>query len=481
MKRAKGKAKGKARKLEKHVSFGATTVVLFSPEEPISHTKQFSCPSYAAVSRHLNDGSGSGEPIQLDHDYLSFPPNTAESGTGAKTTEAITITSSSSTAVSLFQHQFSSTLEGSDDEESTAQPLFFSSTESTSPLHSSTGADVCFPSLHATATEAPNEGEAPHQPVHPTLCTAHSSANPATVVGDGSTPSRCLGTEGERCDTETFDDDGTAVGDSSHITDPSPALLTTPQHRRPSSPGAAVPQHCMEKSPTALKLLSDIDELLGATPHTPSSPLSITSSSESGVSRPSSSTSILASRESLSVTRSNTPLQSAGPLPISPLSVSDKTAAEALQCTFCGRGGEDLLVDTGAETMAADPLSAVPLPCLYTKDSVPYHMVCALWCPEVFYNAEERRLIGIPDAIERSREIKCASCRRPGAAIGCACPTCQLSYHLPCAVKAALSLDLENYVLWCPIHTAAPQRSEAGELPELTKAKGKRKRGRSYS
>ncbi|KPI90750.1 hypothetical protein ABL78_0186 [Leptomonas seymouri] len=91
-------------------------------------------------------------------------------------------------------------------------------------------------------------------------------------------------------------------------------------------------------------------------------------------------------------------------------------------------------------------------PPLLSPKGYSFHLACALWCPEVCMEEASWSLQGIAEAVQRARKIKCALCRQPGAAVGCVVPTCQLSFHLPCAVKARVWMHKEQFVLRCPVH-----------------------------
>jgi hypothetical protein len=100
-------------------------------------------------------------------------------------------------------------------------------------------------------------------------------------------------------------------------------------------------------------------------------------------------------------------------------------------------------------------------PPLLMSDGHSYHLVCALWCPEVYVEETTHMLRGVGGAVRRARDIKCALCRQPGAAVGCAVLTCQLSFHLPCAVKARASMRSECFVLYCPRHRGTPKEDSS--------------------
>ncbi|KAG5492342.1 hypothetical protein GH5_01260 [Leishmania sp. Ghana 2012 LV757] len=135
-------------------------------------------------------------------------------------------------------------------------------------------------------------------------------------------------------------------------------------------------------------------------------------------------------REEESITVSGPPYR-ASQLPI--MSTVTLTTANPScrngHATFCVFCGIDAPFGNAPET-----------PPLCFSDGFADHTACALWCPEVFCDTERGELRGIAEASHRSRLIKCAWCRQPGVAAGCACPTCQLSFHVPCAVRARASI-----------------------------------------
>ncbi|KAH9601886.1 hypothetical protein LSM04_009223 [Trypanosoma melophagium] len=81
------------------------------------------------------------------------------------------------------------------------------------------------------------------------------------------------------------------------------------------------------------------------------------------------------------------------------------------------------------------------------------HLVCALWCPEVYYDKETSTLMNIDAVLERCKLIKCVYCRKPGAPVGCVIEKCPRSYHLHCAIDAGAQLDEKTFELLCPKHS----------------------------
>lgn len=135
-------------------------------------------------------------------------------------------------------------------------------------------------------------------------------------------------------------------------------------------------------------------------------------------------------------TRSRTPSAHAEDATDSP---QHDSATGARRCAFCGAAE----VSSGGET----------IPFTEDVDGLCYHTACALWCPEVYFDVHHGTLCHLHEAVERAQHIKCAHCRKEGATIGCIEPSCQLSYHLPCALRATAALDQASFELRCPLHT----------------------------
>ncbi|KAJ2807195.1 hypothetical protein H4S07_003639, partial [Coemansia furcata] len=89
------------------------------------------------------------------------------------------------------------------------------------------------------------------------------------------------------------------------------------------------------------------------------------------------------------------------------------------------------------------------------------HDACARCAPEVlvtdsgvWYNVEA--------ALRRARTIKCAGCRKRGAAIGCFHERCQRSYHVACTGMTAAELAC-GMIFWCPKHSSSTAAEEEEE------------------
>ncbi|CAG9582814.1 conserved hypothetical protein [Leishmania major strain Friedlin] len=259
------------------------------------------------------------------------------------------------------------------------------------------------------------------------------------------------------------------------------------------------PPSILEKSPTLSQLVSAVDDILGGPQRTSRSPLA---ASSSAVALRGSCYSTDAAAEQLCTTNS------CPPTPMSPAKVQKTDAHDTSEASRCSdpllvarcmlyhREGDESITASGSTCRASqcntESTAALTVPhntsdkvhpsfCVFCgigancghadetlslcfSDGIVYHTACALWCPEVFYDIELGRLKGIAEAAHRARLIKCAWCRQPGAGAGCACPTCQLSFHVPCAVKARASINVQAFVLYCPAHRSATVSRSAGDV-----------------
>jgi len=103
---------------------------------------------------------------------------------------------------------------------------------------------------------------------------------------------------------------------------------------------------------------------------------------------------------------------------------------ELPRCVFCGVADDAVVQSSGVDL----------------------HVNCALWSPEVYGDPLTQELQNVHLALERSRNIKCAYCRKPFASVGCVEENCQRSYHYPCAVKVGAQLQVPRFEMSCPVH-----------------------------
>jgi SpoVK/Ycf46/Vps4 family AAA+-type ATPase len=104
----------------------------------------------------------------------------------------------------------------------------------------------------------------------------------------------------------------------------------------------------------------------------------------------------------------------------------------------------DLLTEDKHSSIAQDNDFIGP----YTHN-VYVHRACAIWAPRVFID-QQLNIKHVDQEIQRAQLIRCAHCRKSGAAIGCFRPECPRSFHLPCAKHEALCyLDHDRFILVC--------------------------------
>ncbi|KAG8348277.1 hypothetical protein TRVL_00897 [Trypanosoma vivax] len=80
------------------------------------------------------------------------------------------------------------------------------------------------------------------------------------------------------------------------------------------------------------------------------------------------------------------------------------------------------------------------------------HMSCALWCPEVYYDAVNDSLMHVDEALEKYLLQPCTYCGIPGASRCCAGDGCKVCYHVECAKRAGALLIERSLKLICSKH-----------------------------
>ena len=77
------------------------------------------------------------------------------------------------------------------------------------------------------------------------------------------------------------------------------------------------------------------------------------------------------------------------------------------------------------------------------------HENCLFWCPLVYQDVKGEWQ-NIDEEIKRSKSMRCTSCLRTGAAVGCVQRRCKTNLHYTCAVRDGRhSLDTEQFALTC--------------------------------
>ena len=108
-------------------------------------------------------------------------------------------------------------------------------------------------------------------------------------------------------------------------------------------------------------------------------------------------------------------------------------------CAFCKQGSK--------YSQLLGPYSKVG-----SSRHVYIHEICGKWAPDLveystnlLYPPPRKFNVSLFKAIARSSSIKCAFCKKKGAAIGCVESKCRNSYHIHCAFKdKAMFLKVEN-------------------------------------
>ncbi len=90
------------------------------------------------------------------------------------------------------------------------------------------------------------------------------------------------------------------------------------------------------------------------------------------------------------------------------------------------------------------------------------HAQCLLWSPEVYLESGD--FINAFDAYRRSRSLKCAVCKLPGANVGCCVKSCAKSFHIGCVIKAGLQRDDNAWSVNCRVH-AGVNHIAAADMP----------------
>ncbi|KAK7200888.1 PHD-like zinc-binding domain containing protein [Novymonas esmeraldas] len=260
---------------------------------------------------------------------------------------------------------------------------------------------------------------------HPTLLLGTAAAAPCFVVRDKDSDAA---TQDSAAEVSSPPDtaDSALTEDDAYVAS---VTVTAATPRAPPPPATDTP-------PTLSQLVAAVDDVLGHSPRTPqcalaaspfaTAPTNACAAEPAAVQAPSASCAGVAARTA-------DPDTSLG-------------GAPEPRCVFCGTSAWPA------------PVEGTPSP-LCSADGVVYHTACALWCPEVFFDATTNTLCGVAEAAERARCIRCACCRRPGAAVGCACPSCPLSVHIPCAVAAGMLVDATAFVVYCPAHRPGQGRA----------------------
>ncbi|PVD27577.1 hypothetical protein C0Q70_12739 [Pomacea canaliculata] len=112
------------------------------------------------------------------------------------------------------------------------------------------------------------------------------------------------------------------------------------------------------------------------------------------------------------------------------------TGEDSRQCALCLTFGDDEMEGAGR--------------LLYAGQDDWVHVNCALWSAEVFEEADGT-LQNVHVAMVRGRQLRCESCKTPGATVGCCVRGCPANYHFVCA-RHSDCVFLEDKTVFCSEH-----------------------------
>ena len=100
--------------------------------------------------------------------------------------------------------------------------------------------------------------------------------------------------------------------------------------------------------------------------------------------------------------------------------------------------------------------------CIFVEENLQFraHFACARYSPEVYYFPRSKKWFNVCKAYKRSRGIKCASCKKSGASLGCWERKCFKTYHIPCSGYSLEALK-DGAVFWCPLHNITEKKRKA--------------------
>nr|GEV53251.1 BRCA1-associated RING domain protein 1 [Tanacetum cinerariifolium] len=87
------------------------------------------------------------------------------------------------------------------------------------------------------------------------------------------------------------------------------------------------------------------------------------------------------------------------------------------------------------------------------------HEKCIAWCPQIYF--KDGIIQNLETEIERANKLKCSSCGKKGAALGCYMTSCKRTYHVPCAYDIPdCRWECDEFLLLCPKHESQKFPSE---------------------
>ncbi|KAK1440833.1 hypothetical protein QVD17_06665 [Tagetes erecta] len=94
------------------------------------------------------------------------------------------------------------------------------------------------------------------------------------------------------------------------------------------------------------------------------------------------------------------------------------------------------------------------------------HEKCTEWAPQIYF--QKGTIKNLESEVARASKLKCTSCGKKGAVLGCYVKSCQKTYHVPCAYDIPDSRwDCIDFLLLCPTHVShkfpKEKKSKAGK------------------
>ncbi|CAH1437676.1 unnamed protein product [Lactuca virosa] len=91
------------------------------------------------------------------------------------------------------------------------------------------------------------------------------------------------------------------------------------------------------------------------------------------------------------------------------------------------------------------------------------HRNCIQWAPRIYF--KDGIIQNLESEVTRANKLKCSSCGKKGAGLGCYMETCQRSYHVPCAYYIPECRWDDTYLMLCPKHRTMkfPNEMEADD------------------
>ncbi|MCO5610330.1 hypothetical protein L7F22_064566 [Adiantum nelumboides] len=96
------------------------------------------------------------------------------------------------------------------------------------------------------------------------------------------------------------------------------------------------------------------------------------------------------------------------------------------------------------------------------------HRHCAEWAPDVYFVEDQAK--SLHEEVVRGLKMKCSSCGKRGAALGCCLSRCRKSYHYPCARALSCRWEEEQFIMLCPEHTTESFPQRKSRKRELNRA-----------